>query len=324
MPISDLLDDAISSLQTASSIVGDIEGVINNGVDGVVSFALTTSPLIFNFDFISSGTPSSSIIGYSHILSNTTDTVTPPTTIGGDVIYNPNNTVNKVNTVVSSIDSYAFLPMPQSISASYPKSWENVNVGLSGMFVDDKGKLDAFGGARKRGKYHSDTMVDVASAGAASLGLTGMSVDGSQDEILRLMRHINGKAINDRVKVMFKDLPFRTFSLNYQLFPKNEKDMLNTFTWIKDMKARSAPDLNGTDNNFWSYPKMFKLKIQSGTGVVMIKTLDCVLTDISTDYAPDGIWAQHKDGNPVKINVALSFSETAPAYRSLIESGEVI
>jgi hypothetical protein len=50
------------------------------------------------------------------------------------------------------------------------------------------------------------------------------------------------------------------------------------------------------------------------------KLHNCVLTNITTNYAPDG-WKAHKGGEPNLINVQLAFTETKKNTRTNIEEG---
>lgn len=315
----DLQNDAISALKSspANKAIDNKQIQLND----IQNFRLNSSPTVYNFDFINSAIPSTSIVGMKHILTNNKSKVTPSVKIDGNTVYNPTESTKRINTVTSNIDSYSFLPMPQAIQANYPKSWEGVGVGLAGMFVNGEGNsIDKFRqGMSKTWNYGKEVAPDVSTSKIAGMGF------GSDEEILRLIRHNRGNAVNDKVKLMFKDLPFRSFGLAYALFPKNEQDMENVFNWIKNMKKDSAPNLaNGLDSNFWTYPKLWKLTIQSGNGRVLIKTLNCALTDVATDYTPDGIWSQHYDGNPTKINVTLNFTEIEPAYSQLYVNDEVV
>ena len=47
---------------------------------------------------------------------------------------------------------------------------------------------------------------------------------------------------------------------------------------------------------------------------------DCVLEDISVDYAPNG-WAAHTDGAPIQTHLSLSFHEVEIVDKARLQTG---
>ena len=46
------------------------------------------------------------------------------------------------------------------------------------------------------------------------------------------------------------------------------------------------------------------------------KIHNCVCTNVSTNYTPEGFWVAMRDGRPVSYNLSLSFTETQKITQS--------
>lgn len=70
-----------------------------------------------------------------------------------------------------------------------------------------------------------------------------------------------------------------------------------------------APSLTGGSNN-------------GNENTYLYKVGNCILEDISLDYAPNG-WAAYTDGGPIQTRMTLSFKETDIMHRGLFDSKAV-
>ncbi len=112
---------------------------------------------------------------------------------------------------------------------------------------------------------------------------------------------------DDRFKVLFKDVPFRTFSFTFKLIPKSATEHDAIILFMDRMKLKSAP-LKISDTR-WGFPTTFQIDFVDGNHRVMMKTLELACTNVTVNYTPEGIWAQTKDGRPTHYEFSLEFME---------------
>ena len=64
------------------------------------------------------------------------------------------------------------------------------------------------------------------------------------------------------------------------------------------------------------YKRQFKLRYRSGRKdhPFLNKFKQCFLSDMSTSYTGDGVYATYDDATPVSIIMDLSFKEIQPIY----------
>ena len=207
------------------------------------------------------------------------------------------NAKGKGETARNIIYGAGILPQPQNIVVSYPKNWTGESGGSS---ITSAMNGDFYGSVEKIG-------ADLANKAG---GISRSSID---------IKKKNKRNVNDRIKVLFKDIPFRTFDMSFMLQPKEKKDIGNMNKFISDMKIASAPEITSGEG-YWIFPDTFQMTYTGGNGVELFKTLELACTNITVNYTPQGIWAQFKDGSPVAIQVDLSFMELEYATRSAIMS----
>ena len=51
------------------------------------------------------------------------------------------------------------------------------------------------------------------------------------------------------------------------------------------------------------------------------KLYNCVCTNVSTNYTPEGFWVALRDGRPVSYNLSLAFTETVKITQREIKQG---
>ena len=48
---------------------------------------------------------------------------------------------------------------------------------------------------------------------------------------------------------------------------------------------------------------------------------NCVCTNVSTNYSPEGFWVALRDGRPVSYTLSLAFTETQKITQQDVEAG---
>lgn len=177
-------------------------------------------------------------------------------------------------------------------------------------------------------------------SGKLGLGMDGTALGGLAAQAL-------GVFTNPQMQLLYKGVDLREFQLEFVLTPKTAAEAVTVKNICDSFAYFSLPGIagamNGTSGQFLTPPQVFKVQFQflgasgimgkitntissalnaSGlgfltqtnniTGGTPSKTFtvnDCVLTNVSIDYAPNG-WATYDDGYPVQTRLLLQFKET--------------
>lgn len=195
---------------------------------------------------------------------------------------------------VTIINEVAFLPMPQNINVEYPKEWSsNATMDTSQGFAQTA-KDEGY-----RGLYKvADTMMT--------------------DRMISEARWKYGGTLNDKMKMLFDNIPFRTFTFPLLFQPKDQAENALIHAWINTVKLKSAPSyLEG--QAFFKFPDFIKLEFPRLNKLFITGALAC--TNVAVNYTPNGIWSQHTDGLPTSVAVTLSFTEVELATKENIVRG---
>jgi len=81
--------------------------------------------------------------------------------------------------------------------------------------------------------------------------------------------------------------------------------------------------------SLYTFPNEFKIDFKrlknDGSSFETNKSLpkihNCVCTNVSTNYTPDGKWIAHSDGRSISTTLTLSFTETAKVTQNEVIGG---
>ena len=132
-----------------------------------------------------------------------------------------------------------------------------------------------------------------------------------------------GMAANPKKEQVFKGVHFRTFSFEYKFFPRNEIEAQNVLNIIKMFKLHMHPEFKDANNFVYIYPSEFDIfYYTNGTENDKIhRHTSCVLTDLSINYAPNGMFNTFDNGMPTQIDITLAFRELALLTKDKILDG---
>jgi hypothetical protein len=123
-----------------------------------------------------------------------------------------------------------------------------------------------------------------------------------------------GRAINPRMELAFQSVPFRSFAFDFDFAPKNLKEVQMVNKMMQLFKFHMLPDVS--DEKYLITPSEFQISYyyRDRANMYIPKISRCVLTDMSIDYSPEGVFhtfkADDKGAMPVISNMKLTFSET--------------
>jgi len=137
-----------------------------------------------------------------------------------------------------------------------------------------------------------------------------------------------GLAPNPKKEQVFKGVDFRTFTFEYQFFPRNEDEAKNVQNIIQQFKFHMHPEYKGSGEFIFVYPSEFDIVYYTNgqENENLHRHTSCVLTEMSVNYTPNGAFntfAQSRTGGgmPTQINIQLTFRELQILTKELVGEG---
>lgn len=132
-----------------------------------------------------------------------------------------------------------------------------------------------------------------------------------------------GLAANPMKQQIFKGVDYRTFSFDYQFFPRDIDEAKNVLRIIDEFKFHMHPDFKDTNNFIYVYPSEFDITYFTNgqENMQLHRHTSCVLTDMTVNYTPNGMFTTFSNGMPTQINMTLNFREIALLSKDMIKNG---
>jgi len=151
-------------------------------------------------------------------------------------------------------------------------------------------------------------------AGMIANAVTGGT--GGNDIIARE----TGLRINKNQQLLFDGVTGRSFSFNWDIVPRSKKEAEQVKVIIRILKQSMSAQRGGTKTVkglFLQSPDIFYLTYMKGKEQhpFLNAFKPCALTACNVNYTGSGTYATYHDGNPVHLNLGLSFMELTPIYR---------
>jgi hypothetical protein len=116
--------------------------------------------------------------------------------------------------------------------------------------------------------------------------------------------------VNDYASLAYDGSNFRTYTFAWDLIPSSETEARSLANIIKNIRSNSLPSYTGA---IIDYPKMWKvLPAGSSLGFYL---QDCVISNFTVNYTPDGVLRRYHSGHPVSVNMSIEFRELYRASR---------
>jgi hypothetical protein len=134
-----------------------------------------------------------------------------------------------------------------------------------------------------------------------------------KNDAMRLTLNAMGYVFNPQEQVLFEGMDFRTFNMSFTFTPFSSDEAKQVRDIIKTFRKNAAPTIQtgGAKGFFYTPPSVFDISFYKGSSVNenINKLKECVLTDVTVNYAPNGTWSTYDDGMPVQTTLSLSFKE---------------
>jgi hypothetical protein len=207
--------------------------------------------------------------------------------------------------------------MPDGVTASYEQQYDAISLsavlGGAGMFAQALS-------AKNGGVEAIDPFIMEAASKAAGL-IPGLQ--SSQELTNLLVFGTTGKSINPQLEMLYTSPTLRTFTFDFRLVPRNMAEAEQIKSIIFLLKRFSAPEIPaGSTGRYFIPPARFEIEFyhHDDPNTNLFKTKQCVLENISLDYAPNG-YASHYDGMPVETRMSLIFRETTIIDKKAVDEG---
>ena len=193
-------------------------------------------------------------------------------------------------------------PMPNDLITRYSMSWGEDPTNVFDAMMRGAGNL-VQGGVTE-------------GLAAASLGLNSIAQNYG-------LSAATGLAVNPKKEMYFQSVGFRNFTLDYKFHPRNEQEALVLKNIIFQLKFHMHPEYKAEGRYTYIYPSEFDITFyhRGEENQWVNKIATCVLTDMSVNYTPDGLWVQHDKGIPNTVNLSLQFRELTVLTKEMIDEG---
>lgn len=219
------------------------------------------------------------------------------------------------------MESAIALHVPTDLSISYSANWSPTD--MAGMAAAAT-VGDSIGNAIEQLTKSGITQSAGELSNAGGAGINYLVSRGLQTQgIGEFVGKVSGTAANPKKEQLFRNVDFRTFSFNYQFFPRSREEAQKVQAIIKTFKLHMHPEFKDASHFLYTYPSEFDIYYyQNGQENMNIhRHTSCVLTDMNISYTPQGILSTFEDGMSTQINVQLQFKELALLTKEAIADG---
>ena len=228
---------------------------------------------------------------------------------------------NNTRRIMDSVAMYLPPNVEDTTTATYNDSKTGVAgfLAASGVNAADK---DASAIAASLVAGAQGILGDMAAKSAGVVAELAGAEGGEQ-----LAKKAFGVADNPYMEVLFDSMGLRTFTYNFNMAPRNEKETIEIQKIIQLFRFHMAPELRPGINRYLGLPSQFDIHYmflskdgQASENSFYNKISTCVLQDCKVNYTPNGV-KSFEDGGPTATTMALTFKEVELMTKDKIAEG---
>ena len=161
-------------------------------------------------------------------------------------------------------------------------------------------------------------------AGAEVLQMITQAAPGVGDFKAALQK-VSGRAFNNNLEMVFKDVPMREFQYTFEFAPRNRKELDSARKIISLLKFHMHPEL-GIKNDF-IVPSQFQITFMYMDKIngYIPRIAKCVLTKLDLQHGDESVFstftADNVGASPVHTTMNLTFAETEIMTKQKIAEG---
>ena len=218
----------------------------------------------------------------------------------------------------SRLQSLIKLFMPPTVEVTYDPQYTDSEIGVGAKTA--VGAVDTFIGTQGTlGEKISATTKDVFENSAIIEKMGIGALDAMAPGFKAILFARSGKAVNNRLELIFSGLSKRSFTFNFKFLPKSYQEAKAVYNIIRRFKFHMLPEIAGdvTTSRTFITPDVFDIKYMMSDGKeneYINKISTCVLENMSVKYGgsvgyqafePD----EAGDTPPVETEISLQFKE---------------
>jgi hypothetical protein len=208
------------------------------------------------------------------------------------------------------------LHTPNNFTTRYSANYEEANTNIFQMAMRGTESLGKAIAEQYNKQSISNETSEDAKAVAAALALN--TIPGKDS-----ISAITGLAVNPKKEQLFRGVDFRTWSFDYQFFPKSKEELINVQNIIYLFKLHMHPEYKDANNFLYLYPSEFDIVHYHGVdeNFNLPRHTSCVLTELNINYAPQSQFTSFAEGAPTQINIQMTFKELIQMSKERIQEG---
>lgn len=209
------------------------------------------------------------------------------------------------------------LHVPNQLSVRYSMQWSDEDT--ANLQMADEGVEQVLSALKNKSKSSVEGLVDTAGEITQNVLLSkgaGAVSGGALSAKLRI-------AANPKKEQAFKGVDFRTFTFDYQFFPRSQKEAEMVLNIIGAFKFHMHPEFKSANHFVYIYPSEFDIMYYTNfqENRSIHRHTSCVLTDMNVNYTPNGTFTTFPNGMPTQINMQLTFKELLILTKEQIGKG---
>ena len=228
------------------------------------------------------------------------------------------------------------LPVPQGVQDTRSADWGMSEMGPLGALaasaaatgLESDGSLASMAGATlSELSSQFQALTDPANRSTTSNLLTGgisalvaNAITGGATDAEETITRQTGLRINKNQQLLFQGVTGREFGFTWDIVPRNKKEAEQVKAIIRIFKQSMAPQRGGAatvKGLFLKSPDIFYLTYMKGKEQhpFLHAFKPCAMTGCNVNYTGSGNYSTYYDGNPIHLNLSLTFSELTPIFR---------
>jgi hypothetical protein len=229
---------------------------------------------------------------------------------------------NNTRRISDSVAMYLPADVKETTAAGYTDAATGILGFAAAVGVDIVGK-DAEAIARSLVSSTGMILDKAAKKAVSELAEVLTGAEGAE----QLINKAQGQADNPYMEVLFDAMSLRTFTYNFTMAPRNEKEAYEIQRIIQLFRFHMAPELRGGQSRFLGLPSQFDIHYMylSKEGVASEnnyynRVATCVLQNCEVNYTPTGV-KSFEDGGPTQTTMSLQFKEVELLTKDRIAEG---
>ena len=228
---------------------------------------------------------------------------------------------NNTHRITDSVAMY----LPPSVEDTTTANYNDSKTGIAGFLVAT-GVAAKGGDAAKIAKsLVAGTEGILGDMAAKSIGAVAELAGAEGGEAL--VKKAFGEADNPYMEVLFDSMSLRTFTYNFNMAPRNEKEAYEVQRIIQLFRFHMAPELRPGVNRYLGLPSQFDIHYMflsrdgnTSENNYYNRVATCVLQDCKVNYTPNGV-KSFEDGGPTQTTMTLTFKEIELLTKDKIAEG---